>query len=324
MSGYYNFPGISESVWIAFSDWIGYVKDDGSIGYILENGVLKAGDWSALAGKPSTFPPTIGSTATTAKAGNYTPSWSEINSVIPPGATFPPILGTSSIAAKPGNWYPNWNEIVNRPDLSDYVSSYQHMTEIVAAYTYVDDRCVAVEGQLAGKADLVYVDDELDLKANTSDVTSSLALKADTSSVTSGLALKANLTDIPNVTSKLDTPTVSYAARALNTIFQVSATRPAHVSYSPQITVTASIAGGQTGDVILEVSPSATFASGVQTVAIAGLGQTYTLAIALQGVQPQTGCVAGIVPAGWYARLRTVNVTGSPVFSVRATQEAIL
>lgn len=41
----------------------------------IEQGVADAGTpaWNDITGKPSTFAPTIGTTATTAKAGNYTP-----------------------------------------------------------------------------------------------------------------------------------------------------------------------------------------------------------------------------------------------------------
>lgn len=115
----------------------------------------------------------------------------------------------------------------------------------------------------------------------------------------------------------------SAATRSLNTAFQVSATRDAWVSYSVQITVTASIAGGQNGDVVLEIASDSGFTANVQTLAISGLGQTYTLAIALQGIQPQTGTITGYVPAGYYTRLRTVNVTGTPSFSYRAGQEVL-
>jgi hypothetical protein len=148
----------------------------------------------------------------------------------------------------------------------------------------------------------------------------SLALQPYTTTVqmNSALSFKADKSDTMRYTS------ASYSLRPLNTIFQVNPSRAAHVSYSVELTVTASISGGQKGDVVLEVSPSDTFAADVHTVAISGLGQTYTLAIALQGVTPATGCVSGIVPAGWYARLRTVNVTGSPTFAVRATQETTL
>ncbi|QJP10446.1 hypothetical protein [Pseudomonas multiresinivorans] len=116
----------------------------------------------------------------------------------------------------------------------------------------------------------------------------------------------------------------SGVSRSLNTAFQVSATRWALVSYSVQLTVTASIAGGQNGDVFLEIASDIGFTANVQQIAVAGLGQTYTLAVAIQGVQPQSGCVMGTVPPGYYVRLRTVSNTGSPSFSYRLGQETLL
>lgn len=116
----------------------------------------------------------------------------------------------------------------------------------------------------------------------------------------------------------------STATRALNTAFQISASRAAFVIYCVQITVTASIGGGQNGDVILEIASDAGFTQNVQTLSIQGNGQTYTLAVALQGVQPTTGPVMGMVPAGYYARLRTVNNTGVPTYSFRSGQEMLI
>lgn len=115
----------------------------------------------------------------------------------------------------------------------------------------------------------------------------------------------------------------SAATRALNTAFQVSATRDAEVRYSVQCTITASISGGQACDVILEIASDAAFTSNVQTLGIIGTGQTYTLAVAIQGVAPQTAQLTGYIPAGYYARLRTVNVTGSPTYLYRAGQEVL-
>lgn len=37
-----------------------------------------AHDWADITNKPATFSPTIGTTATTAKAGNYVPTYAEI------------------------------------------------------------------------------------------------------------------------------------------------------------------------------------------------------------------------------------------------------
>lgn len=35
--------------------------------------------WAEVTGKPATFPPTVGTTATTAKAGNYVPAWADVS-----------------------------------------------------------------------------------------------------------------------------------------------------------------------------------------------------------------------------------------------------
>lgn len=113
------------------------------------------------------------------------------------------------------------------------------------------------------------------------------------------------------------------AVRPLNTAFQVDVDSPAFVTYSVQCTVTASISGGQNGDVILEVASDQAFTQNVQALSMAGLGQTYTLAVALQGVQPQTALVSGWVPPGYWVRIRTVNNVGVPVYSFRGGQEVV-
>lgn len=118
-------------------------------------------------------------------------------------------------------------------------------------------------------------------------------------------------------------PSQATATRALNTAFQISATRNADARYSVQCTITASITGGQNCDVILEIASDAAFTTNVQTVGVVGTGQTYTLAIALAGVQPQTAQVTGWVPAGYYVRLRTVQNTGAPTFAYRGGQEIL-
>lgn len=148
-----------------------------------------------------------------------------------------------------------------------------------------------------------------------------------TTTGTSGAATYNSSTgvlNVPNYTPPaVPARSQSAATRPLNTAFQVSTTRDALVNYSVQCTITASIAGGQSCDVILEIATDAAFTAGVQTVGIIGTGQTYTLAVAIQGVQPQTAQVTGYVPAGYYARLRTVNVSGAPSYQFRAGQEIL-
>lgn len=62
-------------------------------------GTAKSGDyvpaWGEVTGKPSTFPPTIGTTSTTAKAGDYVPAWTEVTNK---PSTFPPATHTHPAA----------------------------------------------------------------------------------------------------------------------------------------------------------------------------------------------------------------------------------
>ena len=118
--------------------------------------------------------------------------------------------------------------------------------------------------------------------------------------------------------------TQSEATRPLNTAFQVSTTRNAFVAYSVQIQVTATIAGGQDGECFLEIADDAAFTQNVQVTMVTPASQTYSLAIALQGVAKSGANVMGMVPAGKWARIRTASNVGSPSFTFRKGQEMLL
>jgi len=55
---------------------------------------------------------TLGTTGTTAKAGNYVPTWTEITAK---PTTFAPIIGTGAADAKAGNYVPAWTEVTGKP-----------------------------------------------------------------------------------------------------------------------------------------------------------------------------------------------------------------
>jgi hypothetical protein len=116
----------------------------------------------------------------------------------------------------------------------------------------------------------------------------------------------------------------SAQTRTLNSGFQISSTRDALAIYSVQATVTASIGGGQDGDVFLEIASDSGFTTNLQTISVAPCSQTYTLAVALQGVQKCSLNVSGYVPAAYYTRLRTANNTGTPAFLYRAGLEVLI
>lgn len=119
-------------------------------------------------------------------------------------------------------------------------------------------------------------------------------------------------------------PSASIVTRALNTAFQISASRAAMVSYSVMTLVTASIIAGQDGEVWLETADDQPFSVNVEQVCVAPASQTYTLAIALQGVQKSLGNLFGFIAAGKWVRIRTNNLTGAPAYTWRTGQETLI
>lgn len=107
--------------------------------------------------------------------------------------------------------------------------------------------------------------------------------------------------------------------------FQVSSTRNSLVNYSTTIVTTASIGGNQTGVVVLEIAPtnSATPSDWVEVSRYTN-GQALTLAITLQSVQTMSGQLSAFVPAGWYAKLRSINTSGTPSYSYNSGQETLV
>lgn len=105
---------------------------------------------------------------------------------------------------------------------------------------------------------------------------------------------------------------------------QLSSTRDAFVSYSTTITTTATIGGASAGYVALEVCPTnSAVGTAWQEVGRSGNSQTITLAVVLQSIQGVSGGVTGIVPAGYYERLRSVTVSGAPTFAYNSGQEVL-
>lgn len=107
--------------------------------------------------------------------------------------------------------------------------------------------------------------------------------------------------------------------------FQVSSTRDAMVTYSTKITTTATIAGGQEGYVVLEIAPTNSATAGDwKEVGRVTNGQALSLALTLQSIQPVSGSLSAIVPAGYYVKVRSVNTTGTPTYSMVSGQEVLL
>lgn len=107
--------------------------------------------------------------------------------------------------------------------------------------------------------------------------------------------------------------------------FQLSPTRDAVVAYAVQVSTTATIGGGAAGYVALEIAATnSTTAADWKEIGRVSNSQTISLALTLQSVQISGGSVMGVVPAGYYARLRTVTSSGTVSFVYNSGQEILI
>lgn len=119
------------------------------------------------------------------------------------------------------------------------------------------------------------------------------------------------------------TRTIQTVAAAGNG-WQLSATRNATAGYSVSISTTTSIGGPAAGYVVLEVcSTNSSTAASWTEIARTSNSQTATLAIALQLVTVNGSAMMGVVPAGYYVRLRSVVSSGTVSFAYLSGQEVL-
>lgn len=121
--------------------------------------------------------------------------------------------------------------------------------------------------------------------------------------------------DWANVTRPIVTTTSSMG-------YQISSSKNAQVIYSATIVTTATIGGNSVGTIFLDIAPiNSTTPSDWTTISQFTNGQAITLAIVLQSIQTMAGVINGMVPKGWYARIRSMITNGSPSFSYNLGQE---
>lgn len=107
--------------------------------------------------------------------------------------------------------------------------------------------------------------------------------------------------------------------------FQVSASKNAMVNYNVTIATTATIGGSSDGTVVLEIAPTNSASAGDwKEIGRFRNGQAITLALALQSVHTLGGQIGGFIPAGYYAKLRSINNAGTPTYTYNSGQEVLL
>lgn len=123
-----------------------------------------------------------------------------------------------------------------------------------------------------------------------------------------------------------DLPAASQSspARALNTIYQAPANSRVLAFYTVNISCVLSLSGGQAGTCVLEACATNTFLSGVITPSSPTFSNTGTLVIGVTLTQINSAQLAGLIPAGFFYRIRTINVNGTPTFTYITGQEVLI
>lgn len=106
--------------------------------------------------------------------------------------------------------------------------------------------------------------------------------------------------------------------RTLNSSFIVSSNTDSIVKYSVDVASSLSLSGGTIGCVLLEVSTNNstwTFLDGGINANVGGL------TIGLNTVQTNTISIGGGIPAGYWVRVKTTNIVGSPLYFFRSGNE---
>jgi hypothetical protein len=107
------------------------------------------------------------------------------------------------------------------------------------------------------------------------------------------------------------TRSFNYPTRALDTCYQLSASRDVQVSYNVTINTTSTLAGGGVGTVYLESFTNSGCTTGTQEIGRFVNGNTQTLGLTVTMVQNVTGNLNGIAPAGVWLKQRTQINTGT-------------
>lgn len=131
-----------------------------------------------------------------------------------------------------------------------------------------------------------------------------------------------NKPTIPTVPSSLISSQTFTASRSFVTTaaaangFQLSATHTSVATYSVNINVVSSIGSNEDGYIVAEVAPTnSTTAADWKEMGRVRIGDTLALALTLSSTKDLSGQLVVIVPAGYYVRLRTVDVAGTPTYT---------
>lgn len=134
-------------------------------------------------------------------------------------------------------------------------------------------------------------------------------------------AVSLSIPSIARTTTSLSLSLVGTGATGT----QISATKPSTVKVNVSLSATASIAGAATSNITLKkcATDSTTETDWVAALPTIGeIGQSYALAIALQGIQTDKRQLSIEIPAGWYVKAENSG-TGTHAESILGAEQTI-
>lgn len=126
------------------------------------------------------------------------------------------------------------------------------------------------------------------------------------------------------VTAAGNTPAptaIASGGRNFNQSYQLSSTRPSKIKVSVNISCSLTLTSGASGEVILEISPNGS-SGWVYAGQISG-SNTGSLSIGINTTQITGATIDEDLPAGYYWRLRTNNITGTPTYIFNGGNERV-
>lgn len=228
---------------------------------------------------------------------------------IPGGTVFQYIRGDGTLSTFPAipsaQVNADWNsvsgvsQILNKPTLGTAASQ--------------NSTAFATSSQ-GSKADTAIQTATAPIVKNATDITLSAATTSSAGSMSA--ADKTKLDAFPSYQSRSFTATTP----ALNTAAQLDASRDTMVFYYVDVNVTSPLLAGTTSNLYLEYADNVGMTTnlvsfGPSTSAVSGI-------LNLNSTGPVM--LSAVIPAGKYRRIRTVNVQGTPTYTVRQSQEVKL
>ena len=137
------------------------------------------------------------------------------------------------------------------------------------------------------------------------------------------VAISGDYDDLSNKPTIPSAPTQTTESRALNTAFQIDATKYGFVFYSVDIEATSTLTTQEKGTVYLKIASDEEFTEDVQTLASCTNGNDGTLVLGLTSIQTITANLVGFIPPGYWVKIETEDNEGTPVFTYKFGQKVL-